>query len=249
MTMKFDHIIGNPPYHRHLHLDILQEEIKHCDNDIVWLHPIEQYISRRLVFDRNGLLNAKNNDFTHFESVTEVENLFDACIGNTLGISHIIMNKTFDTSYDRFVKGDKALIKKLGSKVKECNLLQCPKDKKFVMNISPIHGNVGKETWLYILPKTYERALQVKDHNISSQHCNPTFDTDEERKNFYDSTFLKLHKYIVKCWKTDIRVIYKYLPWLSDYTHPWTDEMLYEYFDLTEDEIKEIESEIKVEQL
>ena len=33
--------------------------------------------------------------------------------------------------------------------------------------------------------------------------------------------------------------------WVDDYTHPWTDEMLYEYFDLTEDEIKEIEQDIK----
>ena len=30
--------------------------------------------------------------------------------------------------------------------------------------------------------------------------------------------------------------------WLSDYTHPWTDEMLYEYFGLNEEEIKEIEN-------
>ena len=33
------------------------------------------------------------------------------------------------------------------------------------------------------------------------------------------------------------------------YTNHWTDEMLYSYFGLTEDEVKEIESEIKVEQL
>lgn len=30
-------------------------------------------------------------------------------------------------------------------------------------------------------------------------------------------------------------------PWLGDYTHEWTDEMLYKYFDLTEDEIRQIE--------
>ena len=37
----------------------------------------------------------------------------------------------------------------------------------------------------------------------------------------------------------------KLLPWLYDYTHPWTDEMLYEYFNLTPEEIKEIENEFK----
>ena len=30
---------------------------------------------------------------------------------------------------------------------------------------------------------------------------------------------------------------------LPDYTHPWTDEMLYKYFNLTEDEISMIEKE------
>ena len=37
----------------------------------------------------------------------------------------------------------------------------------------------------------------------------------------------------------------EYVPYLGDYTHPWTDEMLYEYFGLNEDEIKEIECSIK----
>ena len=32
--------------------------------------------------------------------------------------------------------------------------------------------------------------------------------------------------------------------WLPDYAHPWTDEMLYEYFNLTPEEIATIESEI-----
>lgn len=30
-----------------------------------------------------------------------------------------------------------------------------------------------------------------------------------------------------------------------DWKHPWTDEMLYKYFGLTEDEVNEIEQEIK----
>ena len=37
---------------------------------------------------------------------------------------------------------------------------------------------------------------------------------------------------------------YQYL-WLSDYSHPWTDAELYEYFQLTPDEIKEIEECVK----
>ena len=38
----------------------------------------------------------------------------------------------------------------------------------------------------------------------------------------------------------------EYVPFMPTYTHPWTDEMLYEYFGLNEDEIKEIECSIKL---
>jgi len=60
-------------------------------------------------------------------------------------------------------------------------------------------------------------------------------------KNFYDSLFLKLYKWLVKNIKTTAATAQyiKFVPVLPDYTHPWTDEMLYEYFDLTKDEINE----------
>ena len=45
--------------------------------------------------------------------------------------------------------------------------------------------------------------------------------------------------------KIDQNVPLKFLPFMHDYTHPWTDEDLYKYFNLSEDEIKIIEDEIK----
>ena len=35
------------------------------------------------------------------------------------------------------------------------------------------------------------------------------------------------------------------LPYMPTYTHPWTDEQLYQYFGLTPEEIDIIEQEIK----
>lgn len=45
--------------------------------------------------------------------------------------------------------------------------------------------------------------------------------------------------------KVDQSIPLSYLPFMSTYTHPWTDEMLYKYFDLTQEEINIIENEIK----
>ena len=42
-----------------------------------------------------------------------------------------------------------------------------------------------------------------------------------------------------------MEIPWQYTPWLDDYTHPWTDDDLYKYFNLSDDEIKIIESEIK----
>ena len=43
---------------------------------------------------------------------------------------------------------------------------------------------------------------------------------------------------------TGSHIQYNYVPYLPTYTHHWTDEMLYEYFGLTDDEIQEIEQAV-----
>ena len=74
-----------------------------------------------------------------------------------------------------------------------------------------------------------------------------TFDTEAEMKNFYDSLFLKLYKWLVKNIKTTAATAQyiKFVPVLPTYKHKWDDKDLYEYFKLTPEEIKEIECSIK----
>ena len=60
------------------------------------------------------------------------------------------------------------------------------------------------------------------------------FDTETEAYNFQSYTKTKFFKYIYSTMKTDQNVPLKYLPFMPSYTHPWTDEMLCEYFGLTE---------------
>ena len=67
------------------------------------------------------------------------------------------------------------------------------------------------------------------------------FDTEAEAYNFQAYTKTKFFKYIYSTMKTDQNVPLKYLPFMPTYAHPWTDEMLYNYFNLTSEEVKEIE--------
>lgn len=70
------------------------------------------------------------------------------------------------------------------------------------------------------------------------------FNTEEECKNFYNFTKTMFFKYIYIKEKIDINIYPQYLPYMDDYTRKWTDNDLYEYFELTEDEIKQIEDEM-----
>ena len=68
------------------------------------------------------------------------------------------------------------------------------------------------------------------------------FASAAEAQNFYDVFYTKFGSWICDITHNQQHLQPSILPWLGDYTHPWTDEMLYEYFGLTDEEIKEIEN-------
>ena len=71
------------------------------------------------------------------------------------------------------------------------------------------------------------------------------FDTKEEAENFYNACNTKVYYFIFMKLRSYLRLLMEYVPYLGDYTHPWTDANLYDYFRLSDDEIAEIEKEIK----
>lgn len=71
--------------------------------------------------------------------------------------------------------------------------------------------------------------------------------TKEECFNIISYIKTRLFRYLVSAKKKTqdaSRDVYQFVP-LQDFSHPWTDEMLYEKYGLTEDEINFIESMIK----
>lgn len=72
------------------------------------------------------------------------------------------------------------------------------------------------------------------------------FNSKNEAENFiYTIQETKFGKWYESHIITDMNISDNNILWLEDYTHPWTDEMLYKYFDLTQEEINIIENEIK----
>ena len=86
-------------------------------------------------------------------------------------------------------------------------------------------NSVSSETYIYIGP----------------------FDSKEECENvisYIKTRFLRFLVMLRKVTQSTTREVYKFVP-LQDFSHPWTDEMLYKKYGLDKDEIAFIESMIR----
>ena len=86
-----------------------------------------------------------------------------------------------------------------------------------------------------------KRLCNVKNYSIFDFI---EFETKEEALNWANAQSLKLMRFLQLMQSVDANRHSHYTPYL-DFSHPWTDEDLYKYFNLTEDEIKMIEDEIQ----
>ena len=246
--MHFDKIIMNPPYDGNLHLKILQEAMKHGD-EIVNLSPIRWLQDPLAEYKKNTGGGDKGLDYNlvkrHIESIDIIDsiiasNLFGSLQAADLGIYHVTKNGGFD-----FSVFSNPLVKKIMDKSNDSILNHLDKcGSEYCVKIPHIFGrpNVKGEE-IYITPN---KEVSMSKDNFSGGERTRwlNFKTQEEAENCFNLFFTKFWKWLVKSTRTSCN-LNKTLPYLGDYTHPWTDEMLYEYFNLTEEEIKEIEQEIK----
>ena len=266
--MKFDHIITNPPYRRNLHLKILNEAIKHSD-DVVNLSPIRWLQDPLVEYKRNSDFKRFKEIREHIESieiikVTDAETLFSINLPFNLGVYHITKDGGWINIFN------KPLLSKMVDKVISTDNVKKHTVVDDLDGISLLiskftggcHGQLEIETpFMMARKKSYftnkineftnetylEQRTRTAWGNVKPKATNTNikFATREERDNFYDSWSTKTLRWMFNTMKVDIHANIQALPWLGDYTHTWTDDDLYKYFELTDDEIKIIESEIK----
>ena len=108
---------------------------------------------------------------------------------------------------------------------------------KNAVKMSLIHGNPGrKDFYDVITPNKNVAVCNLKDNMRYF-----SFDTENERDNFYESLKSIFMKYCLYLCKTNQHILPQFLPWLGDYTHPWTDDDICNFLDITNDEKKLIE--------
>ena len=239
----------NPPYSGNLHLKILSHLLSLYPNaEVVNLSPV-RWLQDPLAEYK------KNSDWFRFGDIRErIENieevsaaearrLFGSNQCENIGIYKITKDGGAYISPKPFISQalfDKVNLPTYQGKYKSLYDVRSndgePDFSKPFVKLSSFHGNVGANDCNIISPR--------KDLAFSKKNKGWTinFETQEEAENFFDYCQTKFVKACNGNIKTNIRWPGYAIPFMPTYTHPWTDEMLYKYFGLTDDEIKEIES-------
>lgn len=241
-NMKFDCVIGNPPYSGSLHLNILKKTLDFIDfengGEIIWLHPIDKFqtcVKHKKPFS---------------VPVTNIFEITQGCMNDIFGICNWVggcityIDKTASTDSSRFygivpffnlyLKISKKNTTLLKNKLKNTNN---DFGLRFFQgcNCDASHGYT-------ISPTKYETAIsQKKTGHIL--YCN--FLSDGERFNCWTSCGTNFIKF---CCMLDS---WSLIPYMGDCVNPrtglkgylseWTDDDFYKYFGITDDEKKIIE--------
>lgn len=246
----------NPPYDRNLHLKILNNIIEIFPEDVIvnlspirWLQdPAAKFKSNSNYYRFENVLNKVNSIEIIDKSLST--DLFNVPFWTDLGI-YYLKDGGFDIenfSLNSLGKAYKIIIEKIGVPVYVeksiqaiINLFGKNSDLLFWIRCPRVHGHVGRKDEFEIVSPDIKYCLNVEDCENKVVY----FKTKDEAINFYNTLNSNLFKFIKKVGFYSLSNVFTGLPWLEDYTHHWTDEMLYNYFNFTKEEINIIEEEIK----
>lgn len=266
--MKFDCIVMNPPYDGQLHLKIFEEAVKHLSEDGVcvslsptpWLakfninRPMAKYrktfngkikgieiidhATANVMFgtgnaiEELGIYTVKNDNSTPvdlmkygFNNAAE-KSLYDKINMMNPKAGVITYNKAaLDIRYGR-----------VSAKTAYCNkgCTNINIRKPFDVPIYTWHGGkTCKEAVLMLDSK--KKVSMVLYFNSQAEHDNFINSLDTTFMNWYYYTFVV---------PGDYKII-NYMFRMADYTQPWTDKRFYQFFNITPEEQKLIESAMK----
>lgn len=276
---KFDVAIMNPPYDGNLHLKILEKVISVADkvvniSPIRWLQdPLAKYKKNSDYNKFENSISKKIDDIEIVNGITAT-NLFGADFVSDLAI-YTLSNGDFDylnfstnTIIDKIQKIKEKLYNKIEYKKQDGWRVRVQEMKPIPNNIDK--NTIGYKTMKYFLTHSklswvYKDGYQNNIHWSKNTLSNGTgrktftnkdilpesikFDTEIEAKNFENSTKTMFYKYIFSTMKIDSHTPFKFLPYMQDYTQPWTDKRFCEYFGITgyiDDEHAEPNSEWEI---
>lgn len=242
-------VIVNPPYKGEFHLEILHKIETECiDSIIVNLSPI---LSLQIP--------EKKNTFNKLEYIDVIDKelarrLFQARNNTDLGIWYFNNGGYVNNSFRLLGIKNIAVAEKVFNKIKICSsfkdyIISGKPLKNYCIVYSHMNGLSGSSHNFVYKDNIAPDGSTYRD-NVKNQHKNDfprthfEFNTYNEAENFKHYLKSDMFRYIERITQPGLIRILDYLPYLDDYSIEWTDDKLYKYFDLNENEINAIKSEI-----
>ena len=237
----------NPPYSGNLHLKILSHLISlYPDAEVVNLSPI-RWLQDPLAEYKRGSDWKKFEDIrSHISSLDKLtKKETDAAFGiacEPVGIYAIDCKTPIEFNHDFGKRIIERTEKFYSDYMKH-------KETPFGVPVAHFHWTIGGTE--YFEPFTLalsENGTYAKTGWTKGLHDTYEmfyFDTEDELKNFKVFLQLKSYQWILGHLLVGKRLPTDLIPMMPTYTHPWTNADLYDYFHLSEEEIKIIEQEIK----
>ena len=270
MKNKFDICLMNPPYNKNMHLKFLEKAIQTCENvvsvqPVRWLQEPVSHYKKNSAYNKYKATIAEHISGLDIFSQQYVENEFS--VGFTNDIAIYVCDKQGGYDFEKLSKNsiiDK-VVSKMPSSLHEHIEFSVP--KLCVVTSLICGGNGGRSTSFkhyfcnnentYIYDddgKRLDNGLTFEENRkktawgnvqVRKEQMNIKFKTIEECKNFIEYTRTDFFAYIFNKSTLDVHVQSRFLPFMNDYSHEWTNDMLYEYFGISDKEQKEIETYIQ----
>jgi len=242
--MKFDLIIGNPPYNRGLDLKILKE-IYELGEKICLVHPTTWLYDNKNI--NKLFISTKElvkDNFILYEKVENANKLFGIALFTDVFITFIDKNQggIGDRIYDIDIHGDSDIYRSLKDRIlkycKKTNLLDnvsYSNNKDWEVGFSGIRGNPGS-LYSFIQKNNESEHINTKTKYLLKFG----FDNESEAINFKDYLKTKIARFCLSIYKINQHLDRGELasvPYIPTYTRPWTDEDVAKELGLTEEEL------------
>lgn len=258
---KFDICIQNPPYDKNLHLRFLEKTIQVADTvisiqPIRWLQDlcIKNKETNEYKKYKDSIIQYLNN--IDIINTNDARKYFNIGINTDLGI-YLCNN---NGGYNIEVLHSKLLLKLL-NKIKHLSKLPLNENKydgwrvRFLKVVGGSHTDNNKKDIVKSISNLLYFYNGYKDNKLwynyyqKNQNTKLTqeiplsikFKNENECINFVNSFKTKFILYIILNTTLNTTLNINSIPFMDDYTKEWNDERFYSYFNLTNDEIKEID--------
>lgn len=264
---RYDVCLMNPPYQQGLGVKFLNKTMDISKTIIsiqpsAWVEDTVGKYNEKSQFSKNKKIIDRLSDL-EIIPMDEAEKLFGAAFTSNEGIFVCTETGGFDIEK---INTDSVVDKVYENMPKAISeVLDYDEPKNCIIFSRIIGGNNGRSKLcsnvygddykkvIYKNGKRLDNGLSFYDNRLKTawgnvkpkkEQLNIKFNSVDECINFFNYTKTYLFNYIVNKTTTGMELNRRALPFMNDYSHEWTDKMLYDYFNITEEEQKRIETHI-----